>query len=99
MKDEFPEFVEENADSIPPQIIQVIDRMFGGERPDSREFEWRNVMMPISGAQSELMGIPNARKAIEDCLNEGFALLQMFRIKEGIVYWQGARVRKSEGEP
>lgn len=96
---EFSEFInEENADSIPPQIIAMAERMFGGEKQDSRDLEWRNVMMPISDIQSELMSIANARQAIEDRLNEGFSLLQLFRIKEGIVYWQGARVRKSEGE-
>lgn len=95
MNDEFPECVGEPENEMPPQLAAIVSCMFGdGERPDTRELEWRNVMMLVSDAAS----MDNARMHIERALNVGYGLNQLFKIKDGIVYWQGARLRKPEGE-
>lgn len=93
---EFPsEFNPEGSDEMPPQIAAIVERMFGrDERPDTRELEWRNVMMIGSDAAS----MDNARLHIERALNAGYALNQLLKIKGGIIYWQGARLRRPEGE-
>lgn len=95
MKDEFPEYVGEPENEMPPQLAAIVGHMFKREeRPDTRELEWRNVMMIGSDAAS----MDNARLHIERALNAGYALNQLFKIRDGIIYWQGARLREPEGE-
>lgn len=96
---EFPEFINENeAQEMLPQIAAIVGQMFGDRGPDTRELEWRNLMLFTFNAASGESNIDGARLEIENALNDGFALNQKLKIKRGIIYWQGARLRKPEGE-
>lgn len=98
--DEFPEFVGESESEMPPHIAAIVGQVFGrDEKPDTRELEWANVMTLAYG-EGVLFpeNIEVAKKEIRQLLNDGYSLMQLYRVKEGVVYWQGARLKKPEGE-
>ena len=95
MKDEFPEFMEPEIPQGAAGLIEVMKRIH--KQPDSREYEWANVMEPVI----DKFGIVQTlyvESRIQGYLSKGYALNQMLKIKDGIIYWQGARLRKPEGE-
>lgn len=96
---EFPEFINENElPELPPHVAAIVGQMFSREKePDVSEFEWVNVVESIDGEDRESK-LANIKVEIRSFLAEGYGWNQKFVIKEGVFYWQGARLKKSEGE-
>lgn len=89
----FPESIEPERPQMPPLVAAMLEHIHAHE-PEPRQLEWANVMEPVEDRKSGALNLPGIRIEIQKHLNDGFSMLQMFRIKDGIVYWQGAREKE-----